>query len=85
MPPAGVPEKTPAAVKVTPEGKDPDSENVGAGVPVAVTVKEFAVPTVKVALEALVMAGATNVVVPTLKPMTTEDSVADKVVVPVAV
>ena len=58
MPPAGVPEKTPAAVKVTPEGKDPDSENVGAGVPVAVTVKEFAVPTVKVVLFALVMAGA---------------------------
>jgi hypothetical protein len=42
---------------VTPEGKDPDSENVGAGVPVAVTLNEPAVPTVKVALLALVMAG----------------------------
>ena len=36
----------------------PDSESVGAGTPVAVTVKEPAVPTVKVVLLALVMAGA---------------------------
>ena len=58
MPAAGVPERTPEALRVTPEDRDPDSENVGAGVPVAVTVKEPAVPTVKVALEALVIAGA---------------------------
>src|ERR1019366_1666671 len=58
VPAAGVPERTPAVLKVTPEGKDPDSENVGAGVPVAVTVNVPAVPTVKVVLLALVMAGA---------------------------
>jgi hypothetical protein len=47
-----------AALKVTPDGRVPDSESVGAGFPVAVTVKEPAVPTVKVVLLALVMAGA---------------------------
>jgi hypothetical protein len=45
-------------LKVSPDGRVPDSESVGAGVPVAVIVKEPAVPTVKVALEALVMAAA---------------------------
>ena len=56
---AGVPLSAPvAAVNVTPEGKEPDSESVGAGEPVVVTVNEPAAPTVKVALEALVIAGA---------------------------
>src|SRR5271169_1854931 len=56
----GVPASTPvAAVKVTPLGKAPDSDNVGAGVPVAVTVNVPATPTWNVALLALVMAGAT--------------------------
>src|SRR5437879_5686934 len=43
---------------MTPLGRAPDSVKVGAGKPVAVTVKEPAVPTVKVVLSALVMAGA---------------------------
>ena len=47
-----------AAVNVTPEGSAPDSESVGAGEPVAVTVNDPAVPAVKVALGALVIAGA---------------------------
>ena len=56
---ADVPLNTPvAAVNVTPEGSAPDSERVGAGVPVAVTVNVPAVPTVNVALLALVIAGA---------------------------
>jgi hypothetical protein len=56
---AGVPLTTPLAVlNVTPLGSAPLSLNVGAGEPVAVTVNEPAVPTVKVALLALVMAGA---------------------------
>jgi hypothetical protein len=58
VPAAGVPLSTPAAVKVTPVGSAPVRLNVGAGKPVAVTVKEPAEPTVKVVLFALVMAGA---------------------------
>ena len=59
MPAAGVPERTPvAAVKVTPLGKVPVSDSVGAGEPVAVTVKLPALPTVNVAELALVIAGA---------------------------
>ena len=45
-------------LKVTPEGRAPDSERVGVGEPLAVTVNEPAVPTVKVVLLALVIAGA---------------------------
>src|SRR5207245_7880099 len=45
-------------LKVTPEGNVPASLKVGAGKPVAVTVKLPAVPTVNVVLLALVMAGA---------------------------
>ena len=45
-------------MNVTPEGSAPDSDSVGEGAPVAVTVKIPAVPTVNVALEALVIAGA---------------------------
>ena len=47
-------------MKVTPEGRVPDSESVGAGEPVAVTVNEAAVPTAKVVLLALVIAGASS-------------------------
>ncbi len=55
----GVPPSVPVeALNVTPEGRAPDSESAGAGVPVAATVNEPAEPTVKVALFALVMAGA---------------------------
>ena len=41
-----------------PEGNAPDSDSVGLGVPVAVTLNVPAVPTVKVVLLALVMAAA---------------------------
>jgi hypothetical protein len=47
-----------AAVKVTPAGKAPASLSVGAGVPVAVTVNAPAVPVEKLAVFALVIAGA---------------------------
>ena len=53
----GVPLRAPA-LNVTPLGSAPDSVMLGAGVPVAVTANEPAVPSVKVALLALVMAGA---------------------------
>ncbi len=56
----GVPLSTPvAAFNVTPPGSAPVSLNVGAGVPVAVTVNVPAVPTVKVVLVELVIDGAT--------------------------
>jgi hypothetical protein len=45
-------------LKVTPLGSAPVSVRDGVGVPVAVTVKVPAVPTTKVALLALVIAGA---------------------------
>ena len=44
-------------MKVTPEGNAPDSDSVGVGVPVAVTLNVPPVPTVKVVLLALVMTG----------------------------
>jgi hypothetical protein len=46
------------ALNVTPVGSAPDSVRVGAGLPVAVTVNVPGDPIVKVALEALVIAGA---------------------------
>ena len=55
---AGVPPSTPAEVKVTPAGSVPVSLNVGAGIPVAVAVKDPTAPTVNVVAAALVMAGA---------------------------
>ena len=60
VPPAvAVPLSTPvAALSVTPAGKAPVSENVGAGKPVAATVNVPAVPATNVALFALVIAGA---------------------------
>ena len=60
VPAAGVPLKTPvAALKVTPLGSVPPvKESVGAGTPLAVTVKVPAVPTTNVVLFVLVNAGA---------------------------
>src|SRR5206468_9998818 len=59
-PAAGVPDNTPVVgSKVRPLGTVPVTDSVGVGVPVAVTVKESARPTLKVAALALVMAGAT--------------------------
>ena len=59
VPAAGVPLSTPvAALNVTPPGKVPVSLRLGVGTPLAVTVKLPALPTVKVVLVALVIAGA---------------------------
>ena len=51
-----------AGVKVTPAGRVPVIERVGAGEPVAVTVKVPAEPRVKLALLGLVMTGAEFIV-----------------------
>ena len=57
VPLAGVPLSTLVDVlKVTPEGRAPDSDKVERGKPVMVMVKEPAEPTVNVVLLALVMA-----------------------------
>ena len=56
---AGVPLSTwVPALKVTPLGNAPDSLNVGAGMPVVVTVNEPGIPTPNVVLLALVIVGA---------------------------
>ena len=55
---AGVPLSTPAEESVTPPGNVPVLLKVGDGKPVAVTVKEPEVPTTKVVLAPLVIAGA---------------------------
>ena len=58
MPAAGVPLRAPVVVlRLTPAGSVPDSLNVGAGDPEAVTVKLPAVPTAKVVLFELVKDG----------------------------
>jgi hypothetical protein len=44
-------------MKVIPEGSVPDSESEGVGMPVVVTVKDPALPTLMVVLSALVRAG----------------------------
>jgi hypothetical protein len=63
VPAAGVPLSIPvAAVNVTPVGSVPVSLSVGAGKPVAVTVNVPAKPSTKVALFALVIAGAWSTV-----------------------
>jgi hypothetical protein len=54
----GVPESSPPDVNVTPAGRAPVSLKVGAGEPVAVTVKVPAVPSVKVVLFTEVIRGA---------------------------
>jgi len=46
------------SLKVTGLGNDPDSLSAGVGEPVVVTAKVPAVPTVKLVLLALVIAGA---------------------------
>src|SRR5579872_1035194 len=59
VPAPGVPASTPVELlNVTPDGSDPVSVNVGAGSPVAVTLKVPGVPEVNVVLLALVIAGA---------------------------
>jgi len=63
VPAAGVPLSTPVVVfKVTPDGKAPVSLNIGAGKPVAVTVKVPPVPTVNVAIVPLVNTGVASTV-----------------------
>ena len=47
-------------MNVTPAGRAPASDRAGAGEPVAVTVNEPTVPTVKEVLLALVIEGATS-------------------------
>jgi len=62
VPVAGVPLSAPVpALNVTPDGSEPVSVRVGVGEPVTVTGNDPAAPTVKVALFALVNAGATLV------------------------
>src|SRR5437870_5783148 len=58
-PTAGVPLRTPVALKVTPLGRVPVTLKVGVGKPLAVTVKVPAWASVNVALAALVKVGAT--------------------------
>src|SRR5713226_7723922 len=62
VPDAGVPLSVavpfPLFLKVTPLGSAPDSDKDGVGVPVVVTVNVPTLPTVKVVLLALVIAGA---------------------------
>ena len=59
--PLSVADPLPLSWKLMPVGNAPDSLSEGVGVPVAVTVKVPAEPTVKVVLPALVIAGATGV------------------------
>ena len=58
VPAEGVPESRPVELRLTPLGRFPVKLKVGVGKPVAVTVNEPNVPTVKKALLPLVMAGA---------------------------
>jgi hypothetical protein len=55
---AGVPERIPAELRVTPAGRLPTSEKVGVGYPLAVTVNDPALPTAKVVDDTLVNNGA---------------------------
>ena len=57
----GVPLSAPW-LKFTPDGRAPDSVMVGAGVPVAVTLKLLALPSVKVALSPEVINGGPSTV-----------------------
>ena len=64
VPEPGVPDNAPApGVNVTPDGSVPVCDSVGAGLPVAVTVKLPALKTVNVVELALVIFGATNAAV----------------------
>ena len=66
MPAAGVPVRvavpSPLSTKLTPVGRVPDSDSVAVGLPVEVTVKVPALPSVNVALEPEVMAAAASTV-----------------------
>src|SRR5580700_10359499 len=60
VPGSGVPLNTPFGLNATPFGSVPATLNVGAGNPFAARSNEPAVPTVKVALLRLVIAGASS-------------------------
>lgn len=60
VPEPGVPESTPPVLNATPLGIAPFAVNVEADEPEAVTLKLPAVPTVKVVVAALVIAGPTD-------------------------
>ena len=66
VPTAGVPARvavpSPLSTKVTPVGRAPDSARPAVGLPVDVTVKVPAEPSVKVVLLAEVIAGAASTV-----------------------
>ena len=53
---------SPLSLKVTPSGSEPVSDSDAVGVPVEVTVKDPALPSLKVALSAEVMAGGPSTV-----------------------
>ena len=64
MPAAGVPARvavlSPLSTKLTPVGRAPDSDSVAVGLPVEVTAKVPALPSVKVVLPPEVMDGASG-------------------------
>ena len=60
--PARVAVPSPLSLKVTPSGSAPVSDRAAVGSPVVVTVKEPALPSVKVALSLEVICGATSTV-----------------------
>jgi hypothetical protein len=66
VPAAGVPDRvavpSPLSTRFTPDGSEPVSDKVAVGLPVEVTVKDPAVPTVKVVAAAEVMVGAASTV-----------------------
>jgi hypothetical protein len=63
VPASGVPDNMPVVVSnITPDGNGPDSDKVGVGKPVAVTVKCPSEPTVNVVDVAVVIAGASSTV-----------------------
>jgi len=81
VPVAGIPASTPLdALNVTPLGRAPDSANVGAGDPVAVTVKLPATPIVKAVLPALENPGAVfAVVLDVVQPATNRTEIRAKI------
>ena len=100
LPAAGVPARaavpSPLSVKVTPLGRAPDSDTAGVGIPVEVTVKLPALPSVSVVLEPEVIEGATPMVtglfealadgpVPTVETAATEKLYETPLVRPVRV
>jgi len=55
---AGVPERTPAELRVTPDGRLPVSEKVGVGYPLAVTANKHVISEIQFVDDALVIDGA---------------------------